>query len=306
MSDTYVIVGAGPVGTELADLLAGRGDQVTVVTRSGGQSSGRIARMAADASDADRLSGLASGARAIFNCANPRDYTQWERFWPPLADSLLVAAERSGATLVSTGNLYPYGPVEAPMVEGQPDRATDHKGRLRADLWAEAKRRHDAGRIRAVEVRGADYVGPGVGGNGHLSRHVPTARRGKMAWAVGRPDLPHSWTDVGDVARALVAAEAREDTWGQVWHVPTNEPRSQREALTDILATGNLPPVAVRGIPDAVFAVGSLVSPLMRELREMSYMFRRPYVLDSRRSQEVLGLAPTPWDEVCRRTLDGN
>ena len=35
-------------------------------------------------------------------------------------------------------------------------------------------------------------------------------------------------------------------------------------------------------------------------------MWTRPYVLDSSRTQEVLGLEPSPWDEVCRRTVEGN
>lgn len=306
MSEKYLVVGAGPVGTELSQLLAGRGAEVTVVTRSGGRSSGSVTRMAADASDADRLSELAVGARALFNCANPSDYTQWAAAWPPLADSLLVTAERSGAPLVMTGNLYPYGPVDEPMVEGQPDRATDEKGRLRAGMWAEALRRHEAGRIRAVEVRGSDYVGPGVGENGHLSRHVARARRGKGAWVVGRPDLPHTWTDVGDMARALAAVAGREDTWGQVWHAPSNEPRTQQQGLTDVLAADGLPPVPVRGIPDPVLAGLGFFAPLIRQLREMSYMFQRPYVMSSTHTQEVLGLTPTPWAQVCHRTVTGN
>jgi hypothetical protein len=44
----------------------------------------------------------------------------------------------------------------------------------------------------------------------------------------------------------------------------------------------------------------------MREIAELAYMWERPYVLDSSRTQEELGLEPTPWDEVCRRTFEGN
>ena len=50
----------------------------------------------------------------------------------------------------------------------------------------------------------------------------------------------------------------------------------------------------------------ALVNPLMREIAELSYMWTRPYVLDSLRTQDVLGLEPSPWDEVCRRTVEGN
>lgn len=306
MSDSYVVVGAGPVGRHTAEVLRDRGDDVQVVTRSGRSGIDGVKPVAADASDPDVLARLTEGAKALFNCANPSDYTTWDQVWPPLAESLLTAAERTGATLVSASCLYPYGPTDAPMIEGQPDAATDHKGRLRAAMWAEAKVRHDAGRLRAVEVRGSDYVGVGVGGNGHITRHLPTASGGKTAWVIGNPDLPHTWTDVLDMARALVAAADRPGTWGQVWHAPSNPPRTQREALTDVLAAGGLPPVAVRAIPMPVLRGVALVNPLMREIAELSYMWTRPYVLDSSRTQQTLDLRPTPWDEVCRRTLEGN
>ena len=189
MTKTYVIVGAGPVGRHTAEVLRERGDEVRLVTRSGRVQLDGVESVAADASDPEALTRLTEGAAALFNCANPVDYTTWEQIWPPLAESLLTAAERTGATLVTASCLYPYGPTDAPMVEGQPDAATDHKGRLRAGMWAEARSRHEAGRLRAVEVRGADYVGAGVGANGHITRHLATATKGKTAWVIGKPDL---------------------------------------------------------------------------------------------------------------------
>ena len=306
MSKTYVIVGAGPVGRHTAEVLCARGDEVRLVTRSGRVRLDGVESVAADASDPEALTRLSEGAAALFNCANPVDYTTWEQIWPPLAESLLTAAERTGATLVTASCLYPYGPTDAPMVEGQPDAATDHKGRLRAGMWAEARSRHEAGRLRAVEVRGADYVGAGVGGNGHITRHLSTATKGKAAWVIGKPDLAHSWTDVADMARTLAAVADRPEVWGQVWHAPSNAPRSQRQALTDVLAAGGHAPVGVRPIPMPVLRGLALVSPLMREIVELSYMWTRPYVLESQRTQEVLGLTPSPWDEICRRTAEGN
>ena len=88
-----------------------------------------------------------------------------------------------------TGNLYPYGPVDGPMHAGLPDAATDHKGVLRARLWANALRSHRAGRSRAVEVRASDYVGSGIGENGHVTRVLPAALQGKAVSMVGRTDL---------------------------------------------------------------------------------------------------------------------
>jgi nucleoside-diphosphate-sugar epimerase len=307
MAEKSIVVGGGPVGTETARLLVASGHDVTVVTRSGRRPDvPGVQRVGTDASDEAALVRLAEGAGTLFNCANPPDYTQWARVWPPLSASLLATAERTGATLVTASSLYGYGPVDAPMTEGDPDRARDPLGRMRADMWAEARARHEAGRIRAVEVRAADYLGVGVGGNGHVTRHLPTALRGRAAWVVGNPDLPHTWTDVLDVARTLVAVAARPDTWGQVWHAPSNEPRTQREALTDVLAAVDRPPVRMFSMPKPALSVVGRFVPLVAALNQMGYMFRRPYVMDSARTQQTLGLAPTPWPEICRRTAEGN
>ncbi|MCS5721250.1 NAD-dependent epimerase/dehydratase family protein [Herbiconiux sp. CPCC 203407] len=303
MSDRHVIVGAGPVGRHLAAQLAERGSEVVVATRSGtdpGLAGVRGIRV--DANDADALSAVTVGASALYNCANPGDYTQWDTTWPPLAAALLSTAERTGPVYAITGNLYPYGPVDEPMHEGLPDAAVDHKGVLRARLWADALEAHDAGRVRAVEVRGSDYMGTGVGVNGHISRQLPAARRGKRARVLGDPDMPHTFTDVQDVARLLIAAADDESSHGRLWHVPSNPPRSQRQALGDVLTAAGLSPVPVSPIPPLALRAGELFSPMLRELKELSYQWTRPYVLDDSAARAHFALEPTPWEEVCRRT----
>ncbi len=302
-----VVVGAGPVGREAARTLAEAGHRVTVVTRSGRPSEVEgVTSVAADASDPVALSAAVDGADALLNCANPADYTRWERVWPPLAASLLTTAERTGATLVTAASLYPYGPVAEPMTPGMPDVATDHKGRLRARMWADAKAAHDAGRVHAVEVRASDYLGAGVGQNGHVSRHVPAAIAGKAAWMIGDPDLPHTFTDVVDMARTLAAVAFDPSTWGQVWHAVSAAPSSQRAALEGALAAIGAPPVKIHRIPVPVLRAGGLAVPMMRELGEMGYIFTRPYVMDSARTRSALGLAPSPWEDTLRRTGEGN
>ena len=306
MSDKHVIVGAGPVGTELATLLAEAGEHVTIVTRSGrGIEHAAVTRVAVDASDPGALSAVADGAAALYNCANPADYTTWGDVWPPLAASLLDVARKCGAVLVTAASLYPYGPVDVPMVESMPDVATDKKGRIRAGMWADALAAHQAGEIRAVEVRGSDYMGTGIGQNGHLSRNLPRAFAGKGVRVLGNADMPHSWTDVRDMARALVAVAENESAWGRVWHAPTNAPRTQREALADVLAAAGKPPVSVKPLPMPVMRLVGRFNPMVRELLDLSYQFTRPYVLDSGAIESEFGLEPTPWDEVCRRTAAG-
>ena len=306
MADHHVIVGAGAAGRAVAEHLAERGSHVTVVTRSGTNTGiGGVEHVAADASDADGLTEIVDGADVLYNCANPGDYTTWVSVWPPLASAMLTAAERTGATYAITGNLYPYGPLVEPMTESHPDVATDKKGRLRAAMWAGALAAHSDGRVQVVEVRAADYVGPGVGDNGHVTRHLATLKAGKRAWVIGSADQAHSFTDVGDLAVALVAAAEDESAHGRVWHAPTHAPRTQRQVIGDVARAGGFPEAKVSALPGAVLASAAMVVPMLREVREMSYQWVRPYVLDDTASRSHFRLEPLPWDEICRRTAAG-
>lgn len=305
MTDRHLIIGAGPAGRHVASLLVGRGSETLIATRSGTDTGIAGARhLTLDASDPDALSRAAEGVGVLYNCANPGDYTTWTTAWPPLAAALLTAAERSGAVYAITGNLYPYGPVDVPISEDLPDAATDTKGRLRAQMWADAKAAHDAGRLRAVEVRGSDYVGRGVGANGHVSRQIPGALSGKRAWVIGSANTPHTWTDVADMARTLVAAAGDATALGRTWHVPSNPARTQEQAINDVLDAVGKPHVEVSAVPAVALGLAALFSPMLLEVRAMSYEFTRPFVLDDTAARAHFGIEPTPWDEVCRHTAE--
>lgn len=298
MSDRHVIIGSGPVGRATAAALEERGAEVVLASRSG---SGETT--AVDATDADALARLADGAVALYNCVNPPAYDKWPELWPPVAHALLAAAERSGAVLVTAGNLYPYGPVpDGLMREGMPDSATGRKARIRATMTADAFAAHEAGLIRAVEVRGSDYMGAGPGDYAHVPRVITKALRGRTVSVLGSADQPHTWTDVRDMGRALATVATEESAWGRMWHAPSNPPRTQAEAVNDVLASVGAKPVTVKAMPKVLLTVAAPFVPVVRELRETLYQFTSPYVMDSAAITATFGLEATPWDEVCRRT----
>lgn len=298
----HVVVGAGAVGTAVARRLAGDGAAVALLSRSGiGPELPGVQRGAVDARDGDALTAAARGAQVLHLCVNPPRYDLWRELWPPLTAGFLAAAEATGAVLAMVGNLYPYGPVDGPILEGMPDRAPGPKATLRTILTAEALARHRAGRIRTVEVRASDFVGSS--GDSHLDRVLPRALSGRPVRMIGAVDQPHSWTAVDDVARALVAAAGSEAAWGRVWHVPTNPPRSQRDAVHDHCRAAGVAPVPVRPVPHLALRAAGLVRRDLAELEETRYQFVRPYVLDSSASEAELGLRPTPWEEICRANV---
>ncbi|MGW7752758.1 NAD-dependent epimerase/dehydratase family protein [Streptomyces violaceusniger] len=300
----HVVIGFGPAGAATARLLAEKGHSVRVVTTSGRSPEPGLEHVALDATDSARLTEAAQGAAAIYNCAAP-PYHRWASDWPPLASSVCAAAEATGAVLVILGNLYGYGPVDGPMTEELPLAATGTKGRVRAAVWEQARDLHEQGRIKAVEVRASDFFGPGVTDGGHLAARVmPKVLRGKPVSSLGDPDTPHSWSYLPDVAAALAEVAGEERAWGRAWHVPTAPARSTREMVDRLATQAETGPVAVRRLPSAVLGLASLVSPLLRELKEVRYQFDRPFVVDASAYEAAFAVRATPVDDQVKATVE--
>lgn len=300
----HIVIGFGPAGAATARLLAEKGHSVRVVTKSGRSPEPGIEHVALDAADSKRLIEASQGAAAIYNCAGP-PYHRWASEWPPLASSVCAAAEATGAVLVMLGNLYGYGPVDGPMTEKLPLAATGPKGRIRAAIWEQARKLHEQGRIKAVEVRPSDFFGPGVTDGGHLAaRAMPRLLRGKPVSTLGDPDAPHSWSYLPDVARVLVEVAGEERAWGRAWHVPTEPALSTRGMVDRLAAQSKTGPVTVRRLSPAVLGVASVFSPLIRELKEIRYQFDRPFVADASAYEAEFTVRATPIDEQIEATVN--
>ncbi len=288
-SQTHVIVGA------TAEQLVAAGHRVKVVTRSGsGPRHAAIELVAADASDQARLTAIADGAQAIYNCANP-PYHRWAIDWPPLATSLLGAAEATGARLVTMSNLYMYAAGSSPMRATDPMDPPSKKGAIRAAMWTEALAAHEAGRVRAVEVRASDFFGPGFAENGHFGdRVIPKLLAGKSASFVGPSNTTHSWSYVDDVCATLVTAATDDRALGRVWHVPTVESLTIQELADEISRAAGHGSAKVSQIPPLALKAAGLFSRMVRELDEVRYQFTAPFVLDSSETSAVFGMEPTP------------
>lgn len=254
-----------------------------------------------------RLLEVCRGAASIVNALNPASYTAWQRDWPPLATSVLAAAEQSGARLVTIGNLYAYGEVDAPMTEDTPVAPNGPKGQVRAQMWADALEAHRAGRVRATEVRASDYIGSATHASGLLSTYlIATMLAGSNPrMPFGRSDIGHSWTfdqDVATLVRELVLA-GDDTAYGRVWHVLTDAPASYDEVGALVSEVAGVAPREVRVLPRSMVTLGGLVVPLLRELKETRHQFERPWELDSTAAQTHFGLRPTPLREAIAETV---
>jgi nucleoside-diphosphate-sugar epimerase len=300
----HVVFGAtGAIGTAAVAELVRRGDRVRAISRHGQAPEGAEA-VAADAADPAPAADAAAGAAVVYHCAS-HPYTRWPELFPPLTRSILGAAEASGAKLVFADNLYAYRPVSGPLREDLPAAARGRKGRTRVAMAAEILTAHRQGRARAVIGRASDYYGPH--GTGSTAGQTVFGRilAGKKPQWTGRLDQPHTFHYLPDVARSLLVLADHPQADGQIWHLPAAEPLTAQEFFDLIAqAAGRPTPVKASAAGPALLAVAGIFSPLLREMRETTYQFRAPFVIDATKFETILGrLDPTPHQIAVQETI---
>lgn len=297
MSNLHIVIGVGTIGSRVARMLAEKGKSVIVVSRSKPNLGiPGVEEKTADASSLEGLLTVASSAKTIYNCANP-PYNSWETEWPKISSSVSEFAMRTGADLVICSNLYGYGPHEGVLTEDFPLKATWANGVARAKVWQENKALHDAGKLRVTEVRGSDYICANEQSR-MGDRVVPNLIAGKPIQLLGAIDQPHTFTDPDDVAKLMIKLAEDDRSWGKPWHVPSNEPKTQREVVADIAKELGVTEYKVSPVGILLETILGLFNPVIRELNRGRYQFAKPYVVSSKAAQETFGLSPKPWKQV--------
>jgi nucleoside-diphosphate-sugar epimerase len=293
----------GGIGRAVTVELVRSGHRVRAVSRAGAAIAGAEA-MSADTSQPDAAVAAAAGAAVVYHCVNP-DYTQWPKLLPPVSRSILRAAEASGAKLVFADNLYAYGPVEGRLREDLPAIAAGRKGRTRIEVAAELLAAHREGRVRVTIGRASDYYGP-HGANSNAGETLfGRAVAGKRPQWIGRMDQPHTFHFLPDVARGLITLADRKEADGEVWHLPAAPALTAQQFFDLIFEVADRPrPAKAQTISPPMLAIAGLFSPLMRELRETTYQFRAPFVVDSSKFERAFGhFDTTPHREATEKTV---
>jgi len=290
----HVVFGTGQVGSTLIAHLASLGVPVRAVSRA------RPATLppgthwqAADVTDTEAATEAADGATVVYQCLNA-PHNQWPKLLPPQR-GVMVAAERSGALLVSLENLCAYGPTGGrPMTEDLPLAATTSKGRTRAAMTAELLAAAELGRVRIAIGRASDFFGAGVSRGSTLGQRVfGSALAGRRADFIGNPYLPHTYSYVPDIVAGLARLGSDQRAAGQVRHLPGPQTITTR-ALLDLVAAQAGRPVAIRTVHKRALHSLGLGNPTLRQLAETYYQFDDPFILDTTKYETAFGAIGTP------------
>jgi nucleoside-diphosphate-sugar epimerase len=166
---------------------------------------------------------------------------------------------------------------------------------------------HQAGRVEVAIGRASDYFGPRGGAQSNLGDRVfPAALRGTTATVLGNPDQPHTYTYIPDIGEGLAVLGEHPDAPGQVWHLP-NDPHTltTRQLVHTVYQNAGQPRTRLRQVPPMLLRFSALTNRTVRELLEMQYQFDEPFIVDSTKIKNLLGVSATPVDEALAATLAG-
>ncbi len=301
--EVHAVAGLGPVGRAVIDELVARGLPVRAIARDSVAGLPRdVDLVQVDLTDAAAVGRALAGAAVVYHTASG-PYDRWPELLPPLMRSILVAAAATNARVVYADNLYAFGPVDASLTEDLESRAEGPNGRVRATLAGELMRAHAAGKVRATIGRASDYYGPRGRQSMAGERLFVPALAGKPTQVLGDPDLPHTFTFLGDYARGLVTLGTRDQALGEVWHLPSAETITTRAFINLVFEVAGQQP-KLRVLPGSLLTVLALFNPTLRAVREQRYQREAPWIVDHTKFARAFGAQTTPHRAAIAATLD--
>jgi len=253
--------GAGFIGSNIADALKARGDDVVVVddisTGDRTNIAPGIALRVADVSDATALREAVRGERfdVVVHCASKTKVVEsMEK--PDLYRRVIVEGTRNVVRLaedarvkmfvnISTGGAI-YGETRICATEAVPVDAASNYGRFKA----EAEQIVAAAPVSNITLRLANVYGPRQRQDlegGVVAIFAGRWKRGEQLTVFGDGGAQRDYIFVGDVVDAVLAAFAGK--WKGVYNIGTGVPTSVNEliaAMTEILG----PPAGITKAPE--------------------------------------------------------
>ncbi len=306
---TALVLGAtGGIGGAVARALLARGWQVRALHRDPARVSGSIPGVTwvqGDAMAPAMVLAAAQGVDVIVHAVNPPGYHNWAGLVLPMLDSTIAAARQTGARIVLPGTVYNYGPDAFPrLTEESAQRPVTRKGAIRVAM-EQRLRDASADGVRTLIVRAGDFFGPGSGNSWFAQVAAPGKPLARVVYP-GPPDVGHAWAYLPDLAETMVRLLERGERLGpfETFHFGGHWFERGVEMAEAVRRAAGKPDLAIEGFPWWLAWLSSPFVEVMRELREMRYLWQTAVRLDNRKLVAFLGEEPhTPLDEALRESL---
>ena len=297
--NVHTIFGAGgAVANQLLPILLENNEKVRLVSRKARPVSG-VETVSADAITYNQTLNAIKGSSVVYLLIGlPYDINIWRSRWPLIMTNVINACKETGAKLIFFDNVYMYGKVDGVMTEETPFHPRSKKGKVRAAIASQLLSEMKTGSLQALIARSADFYGP-VGFKTSVPNLlvIQNLLKGKKAQWLGNADVPHSITYVPDAAKALYLLANKPEAFGQTWHLPTagNAPTGRQfvQQAASVMQQKN----RVSVIPGFMLSLAGIFDQTMKELVEMNYQNKYPYIFDSAKFNTAFNFTPTSYAE---------
>ena len=301
----HTILGAGGVIADtLAPELISRQIAVRLVSRHPKAPLQGATTLAADMTDASQALQAITGSSIVYLCIGlPYNYSLWRQQWPRIMDNTISACQKTNARLIFFDNVYMYGKTDGPMTEETPYDPSSRKGDLRARLATQVMSEVRKGNIVATIARAADFYGPGCGKTSIPDITVfQRLLKGQRAQWLANASVPHSFTYTPDAAKALYLLSQDENSWNQVWHLPTSASPLTGVRFVELAAAALSQPNRLFVMPKWMIQLGGIFDRTTAEVVEMLYQYEFDYLFDSSKFEAAYHFRPTSYEEGIRAT----
>jgi nucleoside-diphosphate-sugar epimerase len=307
-NNTALVLGAtGGIGGEVARGLVLRGWHVRAMNRDVAKASRSLPDyewVQGDAMKAGDVLKAAQGVSLIVHAVNPPGYKNWGGLVLPMLDNTITAARAVGARIVLPGTVYNFGPDASPLLtEDSPQNPVTKKGAIRVEMERRLERAASSG-VPVIIVRAGDYFGPNAANN-WFQVLVKAGKPVRSITYPGKSGVGHQWGYLPDVAETMIRLVERGDDLPAfaVYHMEGVWDGDGRQVISAIERTVGRK-VKVRRFPWWMLPFAAPFVTVMRELREMRYLWKEPLRMKNDKLAAALGSEPrTPIDEAVRATL---
>ncbi len=304
-----VLGGTGSIGYAVAQELLAQNEQVTLLVRNRQKAQGlfkqqpNLTIVEGDTKDLPLLKQLGAQATHIFHGIN-YPYNKWEGNMEEVTRNVIEAAAQNKATILFPGNVYNYGLTARPITETDHPNPNTREGAIRVRLEKLLQQAAAEGKCKVLLLRLPDFWGPNVTNEG-VAPIFNGALTGKpMPWLVNL-DIPHQLVYTPDAARVFyqLLQKAPSENF-TLYNYGGEVVLSMRQLFQQIASLAGTTPRYKLYSKGFVRFMGLFI-PVLRELKEMLYLYDQTIVLDDSKLKKALpGFRPTPLPEAIRTTLD--
>jgi nucleoside-diphosphate-sugar epimerase len=231
------------------------------------------------------------------------EYKVWAQKWPLVMTNTINACKASGAKLIFFDNVYMYGSVIGKMTEETAFNPCSKKGVLRAAIVNQLLSEIKSGALTGLVARSADFYGSSA-----TKTSVPNMlvfdnfSKGKKAQWLVNAKVPHSYTYIPDVGKALYLLAKDDTAFNQTWHLPTHANPLTGEQFITLAAEAMHQPNKSTVLSKFMLLLAGLFIKPIKESYEMIYQSESEYLFDSTKFETHFGFDPTSYEAGIKET----